>query len=410
MSKLNKQTALKTEKLFKQDKRFFGFYADLLKENGNKDKALNVLKENINSFPDYVSGELVLGEMFYGMKKYDQAEMLFKGAFKKDKTCVKAIKYLAALEEIKGNKKEQYDILKELLKHDPFDQDAKNILKLEKYDFSETSVSQAENITEDVEVTEIDVKTDDVKDVKADIIPETVTIEHQAEKKVSSSDIGALQIDDLEKIKSSDDIEIPELNFGQEELYGKHKFADEILNKEKSFSEDMTESLDSLTQSFIEDRSTFAELKSKAVEYADILQTKEKINEEPKDKVKEEIPATAIKASDMDMKYEDPDPKVSKILDDLILSEEAYKEKMETASKLAEEKPNDYDSLVDFAKARFKFAASTVKKEILYYSKKVKEEPKNEKYSHNLKSYREEIIKLNKDLIEEMNELKNQYF
>ncbi|MBU4486679.1 MAG: hypothetical protein KKD38_07090, partial [Candidatus Delongbacteria bacterium] len=134
------------------------------------------------------------------------------------------------------------------------------------------------------------------------------------------------------------------------------------------------------------------------LEYSDILKNKGDKNEDIEDK------------RDFNSNYEDKDPRISKVLNDLNFSVNEYKEKMESISKLVDEDHENYDYLVDFAKARFKYGAAAAKKEILYYSKKSKEEPNNEKYSQNLRSYREEILKLEKDLIEDLNTIKNEYY
>ncbi|MBU4486432.1 MAG: hypothetical protein KKD38_05840, partial [Candidatus Delongbacteria bacterium] len=220
-----KKTAGKIEKLFKEDKRFFGFYADYLSEIGDKGKALKILKENINFFPDYSTGELVLGEIFFKLKKFDQAEMLFKGALKKDKTCVKALKYLAGLEEIKGNKNEQLEIIKELLRYDPFDQDAKNIIQLNDNDLSMSlDYEEPESVFEQTAVCEISEDSEGMEEKVQD---------RDSKEKLSVQTTK----DTLDKLDSSDDIEIPEISFaGKEDSIEKNKFSEEVLNKEKSFS------------------------------------------------------------------------------------------------------------------------------------------------------------------------------
>ena len=83
---------------------------------------------------------------------------------------------------------------------------------------------------------------------------------------------------------------------------------------------------------------------------------------------------------------------------------------MDSALKLVEEDNENYDYLVDLAYAQFKYAAFTTKKEICYYYKMTKEEPRNYKYAEKLKSFREEILKLKEDLIEQLNMLKNEYY
>ncbi len=83
---------------------------------------------------------------------------------------------------------------------------------------------------------------------------------------------------------------------------------------------------------------------------------------------------------------------------------------MMALSEYLSEDPEDYERQVNFARAKFKFAAASIKKELQYYSKKIKEEPKNEKYNQIMKTYREELLKLDKDLIEDLNRLKNLYY
>ena len=369
MNSSMKDTAGKIEKLYKEDKRFFVFYADLIRETGNQDKALKVLKDNINLFTDYSTGELVLGELFYNQRKFDQAEMLFKGALKKDKTCVKAMKYLSVLEEAKGNKTAQIDIMNELLKYDPFDQDAKNFIRMN------TAVKAAPEIVHETPV----------KETKPVDPPLKAGQNFDPDEYFS-------------KINSSDDIQVPEISLETaEENLKKHKFSEEVLNKEKSFSEDITESLDSLTKSFItESKATEDKAKAKLTDYSDIIKVKPEVKPENK--------------NELDLNYQDKDPKVAKILSELNLPSKEYKEKMMALSEYLSEDPEDYERQVNFARAKFKFAAASIKKELQYYSKKIKEEPKNEKYNQIMKTYREELLKLDRDLIEDLNRLKNLYY
>jgi hypothetical protein len=267
----------------------------------------------------------------------------------------------------------------------------------------------------------------------------------------------------IHKLDSSEDIEIPEFGFEEkEEIIRKHNISEEALNRERSFSEDIVESLDGLTQSFIEERNSVAAIFDEndseenagmtAADFSDIVTAKgssvdpfkepdiaaaeEPVSEpvavvkpvaEPVavfnpvvEPVTEPVAKPAVEPAphvrkaaetrEFDTEYKDSDPKIESLLIELVLSPEMYKVKMESLSKVISEDPRNYENLVEFAIARYKFAAATVKREIQYYSKKVQEEPKNAKYSQNLKSYREEILKLNSDLKEEMNVLKNEYY
>lgn len=391
MKSTMKETAGKIEKLFKEDKRFFGFYADFLNEQGDKNKAFKVLKENINLFTDYSTGELVLGEMFFGQKKFDQAEMLFRGALKKDKTCVKAMKYLSELEEAKGNKTAQFELLNEMIKYDPFDRDAQNFMRLnKKYDPAPEEIIELADMSTPVEIV-------------SNVIPQAPQEEKvKIDVKEKSKNFDPNEY--FDKIDSSDDIAVPDIPFDTEEdVLKKHKFSNEVLNKEKSFSEDITESLDTLTQNFITE-SRVADVKPKVTDYSDIIKVKSEVKPEVISQAKTDD------RNDIDLNYQDKDPKIQKILEELHLPAKDYKEKMMSLSEYLSEDPEDYDRQINFAKAKFKFAAASVKKELMYYSKKIKEEPKNEKYTQILKTYREELLKLDRDLIEQLNRLKNLYY
>ncbi|HXK49103.1 MAG TPA: hypothetical protein PKW56_01420 [Clostridiales bacterium] len=399
MEKELKQTLNRVVKLYEKDRKYFAFYADILVQSGDPVRAKKVLKANINSYPEYTSGELVLGEIFFNENKFDQAEMLFKGAVKKDPGCVKAYKYIADIEDRKGNAHDRLEALKSVARLDPMDPDAKNILMISDTDFS---FKGEEAPTEDNTASE------PVK--QEELIPPEIATEQKTE---------ILDDEVLHKLDSSADIEIPEFGFEEkDDVARKHNISDEVLNMEKSFSEDIIESLDGLTQSFIEERQNFT---------AFVEERKEKPQEEIPEKNTENIPAEAAQAdhsvekegaeisssankNELNLEYKDDDPKIEALLSELVLVPESYKEKMESLSKIVDEDPENYDNLVDFAHARYKFAASTVKREIQYYSKKVNEEPRNSKYLQNLKSYRDEILKLDFDLKEELNVLKNEYY
>ncbi len=400
MEKELKQTLNRVVKLYEKDRKYFAFYADILVQSGDPVRAKKVLKANINSYPEYTSGELVLGEIFFNENKFDQAEMLFKGAVKKDPGCVKAYKYIADIEDRKGNAHDRLEALKSVARLDPMDPDAKNILMISDNDFSfkgEEAPNEEDTALEPVE--------------KEEFIPPEITAEQKIE---------ILDDEVLHKLDSSADIEIPEFGFEEkDDVARKHNISDEALNMEKSFSEDIIESLDGLTESFIEERQNFT---------AFVEERKEKPQEEAQEVVNIEIkPAevvsddqnvekggdeisSSVNKNDLNLEYKDDDPKIEALLSELVLVPESYKEKMESLSKIVDEDPENYDNLVDFAHARYKFAASTVKREIQYYSKKVNEEPRNSKYLQNLKSYRDEILKLDFDLKEELNVLKNEYY
>ncbi len=445
MEKAVKITLARAAKLYEKDKRFFAYYADILTGAGEKQKAYRILTDNINLFPKYSTGELVLGEMFFNQKKYDKAEMLFKGALKKDDSCVKAYRYLSLIEEMKGNKDTSLQMLKLVARLDPFDADARNIIMLSDKEFS---------FSGEVPPPDDDLNSRTVlngnEEIEAGIEIEEKLVSHAQE------DHNFVSEEILHKLDSSEDIEIPEFASDEkEDIIRKHNISEEALNRERSFSEDIIESLDGLTQSFIEERNSFAafvdekkeeEKKNTGIQYSDLVAVKDEPDENPFDdldaiKAKEEtahsvpadtavpdnviseavpeapvhVEADNIQKKDVDIReldtlYKDNDPKIESLLNELVLSPEMYKVKMESLSKIVDEDPRNYDNLVDFAIARYKFAAATVKREIQYYSKKVSDEPKNTKYSQNLKSYREEILKLNADLKEEMNVLKNEYY
>ncbi|MBN2857319.1 MAG: hypothetical protein JXN63_02850 [Candidatus Delongbacteria bacterium] len=398
MEKELKQTLNRVVKLYEKDRKYFAFYADILVQSGDPVRAKKVLKANINSYPEYTSGELVLGEIFFNENKFDQAEMLFKGAVKKDPGCVKAYKYIADIEDRKGNAHDRLEALKSVARLDPMDPDAKNILMISDTDFSfkgEEAPTEDNTASEPVKLEEL--------------IPPEIATEQKTE---------ILDDEVLHKLDSSADIEIPEFGFEEkDDVARKHNISDEVLNMEKSFSEDIIESLDGLTQSFIEERQNFTAFVEERKE-----KPQEEIPENIENKPAEAVPAdqnvekegaeTSLSANknELNLEYKDDDPKIEALLSELVLVPESYKEKMESLSKIVDEDPENYDNLVDFAHARYKFAASTVKREIQYYSKKVNEEPRNSKYLQNLKSYRDEILKLDFDLKEELNVLKNEYY
>jgi len=386
--------------LYEKDRKYFAYYADILRHSGDLSKAKKILKGNINSYPEYATGELVLGEIFFNENKLDQAEILFKGAVKKDPECVKAYKFLSEIEERKGNVHDRLEALKCVARLDPLDPDAKNIIMINdsNFSFKGNEVPVAEEIAEE-------------KKIEDELIP----------PQFSDQENRNIDEDSLHRLDSSEDIEIPEFGFEEkDDVARKHNISDEVLNMEKSFSEDIVESLDGLTQSFVEERKNFTAFieerkeKPKEEEPEELKKTEDQPGETDsgdQNTVTEPVTSTTgFNKNELNLEYKDEDPKIEELLSELVLAPESYKEKMESLSKIVDEDPENYDKLVDFAHARYKFAASTVKREIQYYSKKVSEEPRNAKYTQNLKSYRDEILKLNFDLKEELNVLKNEYY
>lgn len=360
------------EKHFSRDSRLFAFYADFLIFAGETNKAMSVLKENINKYPDYSTGELILGELFLKQNKADQAEMLFKGALEKDKTNVRALKIMAEISDSKGDKDAKLFYLREILKYDPLDQDARTILMLNESD-------------------------DIVFDGRSGSFDEEDLEEEKKAAEASKSDEDAEET--LSKLDSSPDIEIPEIPIAEDDdVFIKHKFGEMALDKEKSFSEDIIESLDTLTESFIDEPDEKEKDEPEESSYEDIVSFKKEEESEVKP---EDI---------LNIDYKDEDPEINEILKELTLTSEEYKNKMDSANKLVDEDNENYDYLVDLAYAQFRYAAFSIKKEILYYFKMTKEEPRNYKYAEKLKSFREEILKLKDDLIEQLNVLKNEYY
>ena len=367
----NKKLSQRIEEGYRNDSRLFAFYACFLKENGQESKAISILKEHINSYPDYSTGEKILAEIFMKQKKSDMAEMLLQGALKKDPSDLKALKLLSELYDMKGDTEKRIDCMRSILSRDPFDQDARNIVRLNERISEEDSPFQGTEAPED-DYTE-NYETDDA-----------------GEKEVI-------------KLESADDIDVPEIPEDREdEVFSKHEFGEKVFDKEKSFSEDIIESLDELTESFIDESNEDSKETEDQNDLSGIVSYRDS-EEEVKEEVKEEDYGPEIS-------YSDEDPVIEEILKSLVYTPGEYKKKMDDATKLVDEDNENYDLLVDLAHARFKYASSCAKKEIFYYYKKSKEEPKNYKYAENLNSYRDEILKIKADLIEELNMLKNEYY
>ncbi|MDD4204920.1 MAG: hypothetical protein PHH55_02470 [Candidatus Delongbacteria bacterium] len=404
MEKQLKQTLSRVAGLYEKDRKYFAFYSDILYQTGDKARAKKVLKDNINSYPDYTTGELVLGEILFNESKLDQAEMLFKGAVKKDPACVKAYKFLSEIEDKRGNSHDRMEALKSVAVLDPLDPDAKNIIMMSGSEFSFAGGGSSA----DEEV------------VKEEVVQDQINEDYFVPPQVSDQENEKSDEDVLHKLDSSADIEIPEFGFEEkDDVIKKHNISKEVLDMEKSFSEDIIESLDGLTQSFIEERDSFTAFVDERKELFEEKLPEETVTDDKtveiavdkEDESAKDADKTAeFRKNDLNLEYKDTDPKIETLLSDLVLAPESYKEKMENLSKVVDEDPENYDNLVDFAHARYKFAASTVKREIQYYSKKVNEEPRNTKYIQNLKSYRDEILKLDSDLKEELNVLKNEYY
>ena len=384
----NKKLSQRIEEAYRNDSRLFAFYADFLKKTGYEGKAVSILKENINSHPNYSTGEKVLAEIFMKQNKADMAEMLLEGALKKDPFDLKALKLLSQLYDMKGDEEKSIECMRSIMSIDPFDQDARNIIRLNE------KISHKES------------------PFQGTLAPEEDDIDTVEEEQLKESEIARLE--------SSDDIDVPEIPEDREdEVFSKHEFGEKVFDKEKSFSEDIIESLDELTESFIDESGEDSKEADGGHDLSGIISFKDTGEEDVKEEEvkeeevkEEEVKEEEVKEEDYgpEISYRDEDPIIDEILKSLVYTPGEYKKKMDDATKLVDEDNENYDLLVDLAHARFKYASSCAKKEIFYYYKKSKEEPKNYKYAENLNSYRDEILKIKADLIEELNMLKNEYY
>ena len=148
MSSEQKKILKKLRKSYKNNKKYYAFLADYLFKIGYDQQAQDLLEENNEKYPEYTSGRLVLGEIFYSRKEYLKAEDMFKQVIELNKKSVKTLKYLANIESLRKDKKAQFDYLNDALRYDPFDQDAKNFILMYSGMYSDEKVGGSSYFSE----------------------------------------------------------------------------------------------------------------------------------------------------------------------------------------------------------------------------------------------------------------------
>ncbi|MDA3839342.1 MAG: hypothetical protein PF574_10220 [Candidatus Delongbacteria bacterium] len=148
MSTGQKKILKKLKKSYKENSKYYAFLADYLFKNGYDQQAQDILEQNNDKYPEYTSGRLVLGEIFYSRKEYLKAEDMFKKVIDINKKSVKALKYLANIESLRKNKKAQFEYLTDALRYDSFDQDAKNFILMYSGMYSDDKVAGSSYFSE----------------------------------------------------------------------------------------------------------------------------------------------------------------------------------------------------------------------------------------------------------------------
>ncbi len=120
----------KLERKWKENPKgtVFAPYAEALRKHGQLDLAREVLRQGLQSHPDYVPGNIVLGRCCLDLGEDGAAEAAFTQALKLDPENVIALKALAEITERQGRLVESVGWLNQLIAVDPSNDEARDQL------------------------------------------------------------------------------------------------------------------------------------------------------------------------------------------------------------------------------------------------------------------------------------------
>ncbi len=97
----------------------FARLADLFRESGNIEKAIEICEKGVRHFPYYITGHLVLGRCYYEQKRSDPAKDEFQRVIQLDRSNLQALKFLAEIFSGQNLKSQAIERYREILKFDP---------------------------------------------------------------------------------------------------------------------------------------------------------------------------------------------------------------------------------------------------------------------------------------------------
>ena len=382
MSSEQKKILKKLKNSYKKNSKYYAFLADYLFKNGYDQQAQDLLEENNDKFPEYTSGRLILGEIFYSRKEYMKAEDMFKQIIKINKKSVKALKYLASIESLRKDKKAQFDYLSDALRYDSFDQDAKNFILMYSGMYSDDKVVGSSYFSERMSQL-----------LDKDIVNQAIEGENKYKSTFDMEELSRIALEEKEKIdQEKDGMNLKE---STEDIKLDKKINSEItsfntdteLKVENEFKQtvvierDVSDDIGLRTESDIENEDKVLEEFEKEL---DNFKTKSSI-EIPVPHDISEIFESAEVSDHESQKFDPIDKKIP--LKELFSASNKNIRALEKYGKLLEKVPDNKDFKGEFLLARSSFIKQRLTNEIEYYKKMSEKYPENQKYISKLKSF-----------------------
>jgi hypothetical protein len=403
MSSGQKKILKQLKRSYKNNSRYYAILADYLFKNGSDKQAQDLLEENNDKYPEYTSGKLVLGEIFYSRKEYLRAEDMFKQVIEINKKSVKALKYLANIESLRKDKMAQFKYLTDALRYDSFDQDAKNFILMYSGMYSDEKVAGSSYFSERMSQL-----------LDKDIVNQAIEGSNKYKSTYDLEELSRIALEEKEKMdKENDEMDKEkigiELNESTEDV--DIDLDQKVGQENTSFNKDVELNVENEFKQTIEierDDSDELGLKTKTdiglktesdIEHEDkVLEEFEKELDAFKTKSSIEIPVpndiSEIFESVDETKEESQlfDPEEKRIaLKDIFSDANKNIKTLEKYGRLLEKAPDNNDFKGEFLLARSSFIKQRLVNEIEYYQEMSEKHPENPKYSARLKSFQSMI-------------------
>jgi len=105
------------------ESRVFAPLADAYRKRGDVDRAIAILEEGLEKYPDYVSAHVILGKCFYDKGATERAKVEFEKALQHDSENMVALKFMGDILYAEGRKEEALKYYEKLLAIDPTNKD-----------------------------------------------------------------------------------------------------------------------------------------------------------------------------------------------------------------------------------------------------------------------------------------------
>ncbi|NOR46258.1 MAG: hypothetical protein GQ534_11785 [Candidatus Delongbacteria bacterium] len=370
MSSEQKKILKKLKRSYKNNSKYYAFLADYLFKNGFDQQSQELLEENNDKYPEYTSGRLILGEIFYSRKEYLKAEDMFKKVIEINKKSVKALKYLANIESLRKDKKAQFDYLTDALRYDSFDQDAKNFILMYSGMYSDEKVVGSSYFSERMSQL-----------LDKDIVNQAIEGSNTYKSTYDLEELSRIALEEKEKM----DQEQGEIKLVDKEVITFNKDVESKVENEFKqtvvIERDEPDDLGLKTESDIEQENKVLEEFEKEL---DDFKTKSSIEISVPNDISEIFESNEV--SEEESQHFDPVGKRIPMKDIFSMANKNIKT-LEKYARLLEKSPDNVDFKGEFLLARSSFIKQRLVNEIEYHQEMSEKYPDNPKYTSKLKSF-----------------------